>query len=145
MDKPTETPEMSFKPLAISLPPSQHSMSQPQAIISKFPKSSTVAAKYAAERAALMFGCYRKGDANDPETYTAAIAAILAEYSTEVIKHVTDPRTGLPRTMKFMPNVAEVAEACDRAKSFLAAEKILAERNYFWDETQGKYIQRDRA
>ena len=28
---------------------------------------------------------YRKGDANDPETYTAAITAIMAEYEPEVI------------------------------------------------------------
>src|SRR5690348_15864967 len=30
-------------------------------------------ATYAAERAALLLGCYRKGDAENPDTYTAAI------------------------------------------------------------------------
>ena len=80
-----------------------------------------------------MFGCYRKGDANDPETYTAAIAAVLAEYSPAVVQRVTDPRTGLPRTMKFMPNVAEVAEACDAAKKFLDAEGRLAKHGYHWN------------
>lgn len=60
-----------------------------------------------------MFGCYPKGQANDPDTYTAAIAAVLAEYPADVICTVTDPRTGLPRRLKWLPAVAEVADACD--------------------------------
>jgi len=88
---------------------------------------------YAAERARLLFGCYRKGYANDPETYSAAITAILAEYEPEVIKRVTDPRTGIPRQLKFMPNPAEVAEACDKAKAFIKTERKLAALGYWWD------------
>lgn len=89
-------------------------------------------ATFAAQRAKLLFGCYRKGDANDPETYTAAVTAILADYSPEVIQRVTDPRTGIPRHLKFMPNPAEVAEACERAKALIKAEKALAEQGWHW-------------
>ena len=64
------------------------------------------------QRAAVLFGCFRKGDANDPEMYTAAIASILAEYSPEVIQHVTDPRTGIARKINWLPTVAEVDAAC---------------------------------
>jgi hypothetical protein len=60
-----------------------------------------------------MFGCYRKGDANDPEIYVAAVAAVLSEYPESVIDFVTDPRTGLPRKSKWLPNPAEVSEACE--------------------------------
>lgn len=60
-----------------------------------------------------MFGCYRKGDANDPDTYVAAVAAVLAGYDLEVIRKVTDPRFGLPRRLSWMPTVKEVADACD--------------------------------
>lgn len=60
-----------------------------------------------------MFGCYRKGDANDPETYTLAIAAVLAEYTPDVVRQVTDPRSGLPSRLKWLPSVSEVKEACD--------------------------------
>ena len=60
-----------------------------------------------------MFGCYRKDDAHDPDTYAAAISAVLAEYPEGVVRYVTDPRTGLPRKMKFLPSVAEVSEACE--------------------------------
>ena len=80
-----------------------------------------------------MFGCYRKGDANDPETYTAAITAILAEYEPEVIQRVTDPRTGIPRKFKFMPNPAELSEACDEAQAYLTAEKVAIEKGWRWN------------
>ena len=88
---------------------------------------------YAANRARLLFGCYRKADANDPETYTAAITAILAEYEADVIQRVTDPRMGIPRRLKFMPNPAEVADACDEAKRTIIAERKLAELGWSWD------------
>src|ERR1019366_10620058 len=87
---------------------------------------------FAAQRAKLLFGCFRKGDANDPETYTAAVTAILAEYPKEVIHYVTDPRTGIPRKMKFMPNPAEVSEECDRATEYLDDEKTIMERGWRW-------------
>lgn len=80
-----------------------------------------------------MFGCFRKGDANDPETYVAAVTAVLTEYSPEVVKRVTDPRTGIPRKMKFMPNPAEVAEFCDEATKTIAAEAKLAKLGWRWN------------
>lgn len=82
----------------------------------------------AAERARLLFGCYRKGDANDPETYTAAIAAILTEYPPEVIRIATDPRTGIARKSKWMPNPAELAEECDLIAKRLWADEFLKGR-----------------
>lgn len=60
-----------------------------------------------------MFGCYRKGDANDADTYVAAVSAVLAGYSLDVIRLVTDPRSGLPRRHSFMPTVKEVADECE--------------------------------
>jgi hypothetical protein len=62
----------------------------------------------------MLFGCYRKGDANDPEIYTAAIAATLADFSAEVVQYVTDPRTGIASKLKWLPAVAEVREECAR-------------------------------
>ncbi len=48
-----------------------------------------------------------------------AVSTLLSEYSTEVIVKVTDPCGGLVRTSKFLPSVAEFAEACDAAKKAL--------------------------
>lgn len=89
--------------------------------------------KLAAERTRLLFGCFRKGDANDPEIYTAAVAAVLSEYEPDVIVRVTDPRTGLPRKTKFLPNPAEVAEACEEATKAVAAERVIAKAGWFWN------------
>jgi hypothetical protein len=72
-----------------------------------------VAASYAAERARLMFGCYRKGDANDPDIYVAAITLVLAAYPEHVIRAITAPDCGLPSKKSFLPSAAEVREACD--------------------------------
>lgn len=69
--------------------------------------------EFAAERAQLLFGCYRKGDANDPKTYVTAVAAVLADYPAETIRFVTDPRTGLPSRGEWMPTVGEVKRACE--------------------------------
>ena len=66
-----------------------------------------------AERTKILIGCYPAGKPNDPEIYTAAIASALANYPEEIVKRVTDPRTGIQRKCKFLPSVAEVIEACE--------------------------------
>lgn len=70
-------------------------------------------AEIAARRAALLLGCYRRGDAEDPETYSAAVALILAEYPMPIVYRVTDPRSGLPGRCQWLPTVAEVRAACE--------------------------------
>jgi hypothetical protein len=75
-------------------------------------------AAYASKRAELLFGCYRRGDANDPDTYVAAIAAVLARYDTDLIREVTDPNTGIQTSekfMTFMPNAGELKVYSDVA------------------------------
>ena len=62
----------------------------------------------------ILFSSYRKDEAHDPEIYCAAIGATLGDFPRQVVEYVTDPRTGLPSTSKFLPNVAEVREACVR-------------------------------
>jgi hypothetical protein len=63
----------------------------------------------------LLLGCYRTGDANDPEIYVAAITAILSRYPEVVITAVTHPATGLPSKKGWLPTVKEVVDACDEA------------------------------
>lgn len=65
-----------------------------------------------------MFGCYRKGDANDADTFVKAVSLVLSHYSAEVVRDVTDPFAGLPSRKKDngysgMPDVADVKEACE--------------------------------
>lgn len=68
----------------------------------------------AVERATLLASCYRRDDAADPRTYLRAVSAVLAEYPEAVVVRVTDPRTGLARRLKWLPNIAEISEVCDR-------------------------------
>lgn len=104
MHDPTgQAPETSFKPLTVSSTPSTPSTTEQGATLKS----------YAAKRARLLFGCYRKGDANDPDTYVAAITAVLSRYPEDVIKHVTHPAKGLPIRTDFLPTVAEVHRACE--------------------------------
>lgn len=79
-----------------------------------------------------MFGCYRKGDANDPDTYTAAIAAVFSEYEPEVVRRATDPRTGIARVSKFLPNPAEVSAACDAIVASMKLEVRMAAMGWQW-------------
>lgn len=79
--------------------------------------------QFAAERARLLFGSYRRGDANDPAAYLATIAAVLSEYPEETIRYVTDPRTGIasnpkrdPRTGRAwtgLPDPGDIRWACE--------------------------------
>jgi len=68
--------------------------------------------KYAGDRARILFGSFRTGEANDPKVYVAAVAATLAKYPEDVIKGVTRPE-GLPRQQNFLPTVREVYLACE--------------------------------
>lgn len=79
----------------------------------------------AAKAAAMLLGCYRRDDAADPETYATAVAAVLSTYPPDIVKHVTDPRTGLPGKSKFLPTVSEVREECER---LAMAEAVSIER-----------------
>lgn len=98
---------------------------------------------FPAQRAAVLLGCYRKGDAQDPETYTAAVAAILSEYSMEVIQHVTDPRTGLARKTNWLPTVAEVDAACMNHSQWCVKRDELMRRG--WRFECGNWIKPGEA
>jgi len=70
-----------------------------------------------------IYGCYRRDDAADPDTYIAAVAAILSEYPDEVVEYVADPRTGLAKRSPFLPNTHDVAKDCDAVAAKLAVDR----------------------
>lgn len=110
----------------------------------------------AVERARLLAGCYRKDDAADPEIYAGAIAAVLAQYPADIVRSVTDPRSGLPSKIQWLPSVKEVRDACEEidgqrrriAQVAAQAEQQLEDRRKFeaakdhkptYDELRAKY------
>jgi hypothetical protein len=43
----------------------------------------------------------------------ASLGRVLEQYPNEVVVYITDPRTGIQRTSKWAPTIAEIVEACD--------------------------------
>lgn len=90
------------------------SMQQPSGRSNISTVSISQRAQYAAERAKVLFACYRRGDANDPDRYIGAVIAILSDYPEETIRYVTDPRTGISNKYPdYMPNAGQVRQACE--------------------------------
>jgi len=60
-------------------------------------------------RAKAIFGCYRRDEAHDPDTFCAALAAILGDYSRAVVDYAADPRTGVINDFPMgLPNVGQI-------------------------------------
>lgn len=65
-----------------------------------------------ADYARILLGCYRTGEVSDPQVFTAAVVAILARFSEEVVRAVCDPVSGLPSQSKWLPTTSEILTAC---------------------------------
>jgi hypothetical protein len=96
----------------------------------------------AGEAAKILLGLYPKGQVDDPDTYAAGIATILAAYPTDVVQQICSP-WGLPTRVKWLPSVYEVKEACEIAmgpyyaqeakkqhEEEMGAQKLAHERKY---------------
>lgn len=81
----------------------------------------------ALKRARLLFGCYRKSDAADPETYVMAVSAMLAQFDRETVFSVTDPIHGLPSKTDFVPTIREIKVECERIRGGREARARLIE------------------
>jgi hypothetical protein len=71
--------------------------------------------KLAEQRALILIGCFRKADAADPEIYARAVVAVLLRWPVDVIKAVTEPATGIPSKINWLPSIAEITTACEEA------------------------------
>ncbi len=63
--------------------------------------------------AQLVLSSYRRDDFADPDTYAIQLAMILERYDDKVIDAVTSPATGIQRTCKWPPSIAEMVEFID--------------------------------
>lgn len=76
-----------------------------------------------------MVGSFRRGEANDPEVYTAAVAKVLAHYEPDVVDFVTDPVTGLAGETDFLPTIKQIRDACE-ARAETLRQKARRDRDY---------------
>jgi hypothetical protein len=61
----------------------------------------------------MMFSGYPQSDFTDPVAAALSMCAVFEDYSDELIKFATDPKTGVQRKHKWPPKIAEVVEFCD--------------------------------
>lgn len=97
----------------------------------------------------MLLGCYRQGEAADPEVYVAAVAAVLAHYDEDIVRDVTDPVKGLPGVLKWLPTVAEIRQACEErlrpARETEARAKREAETRLILEGPTASPEERERA
>ena len=84
-----------------------------QQLISSSRSSDNLLSMAAAEGAhTLVKLCRLRKDISDVPMFVTAIAYVLNHYPPEVIDYVTDPARGLPSTLKFPLEIADVERAC---------------------------------
>jgi len=92
----------------------------------------------AAERAAFLLCCFRRGEANDPVIYVRAIAMVFEGFPNDIVESVTHPLTGLPGRIDYPPTPKQVKEACD------ALMKPILERERWERISEEQLAERDR-
>jgi hypothetical protein len=78
---------------------------------------------------------------NDPDVLTAAFVAVLARYPKEIIQAATDPVSGLPSHLKWLPTIAELRAECDRLSKIAQASE---QRKADLEKQIAESLQRDR-
>jgi len=67
-------------------------------------------------QAKIICGCYRRDEAQDPETFAAALAAVLADYPEGIVTYAADPRTGVITKFPMgLPNIGQIKQFLDDA------------------------------
>jgi len=117
----------------------------------RVPAKTTSSAQAALDRsiwitkcAQQILGSYRRDDFADPDVYLTQLAMVLERCDDLTIDAVTSPVTGIQRTCKFPPSIAEFVEfiadvtrrATFAANYDLQSKRQLAERAEY--ERQGK-------
>jgi hypothetical protein len=82
-----------------------------------------------------LVSAYRKDDWADAEGFAVQLGTVLEDYPVAIIDQVTHPKTGIQRTCKFPPSIAEVVEACEKA---MAPEREREEQARKWREQHEK-------
>ena len=65
-------------------------------------------------KAKAICGCYRRDEAQDPETFAAALALVLSEFPRSIVDYAADPRTGIVTKYPMgLPNVGQIRDFCE--------------------------------
>lgn len=95
-----------------------------------------------------LFDFYPPQEAGNPEVVLAGVVELFENYPPEIVARAASPVFGLPRTHKFMPRIAEIAEfleaqmgPADRARirAALPEPQIDRSERLNYDELCAKY------
>lgn len=54
-------------------------------------------------------GAYRRDEAQDPETFAAALTVVLSDFPADIVRLAEDPRTGIVASFPMgLPNVGQI-------------------------------------
>jgi hypothetical protein len=94
-----------------------HSTGSGKGSLPRVPAKATSPAQAALDRSNWIRGCaqrilssYRRDDFADPDSYAVQLGMVLERYDDKVIEAVTSPVTGIQRTCKWPPSIAEFVE-----------------------------------
>lgn len=73
-------------------------------------------------------GCYRRDEAQDPETFAAALAIVLMDYPADIVRVAADPRTGVITAFPMgLPNVGQIRQFLEDKLTYkLKIERLAA-------------------
>lgn len=98
--------------LALWQPPPTTSSLELRSENAKLALRDSVAPSLALKAAKQLVGSYAHLKPDQPETFLASIASVLAQYPAGVVQECVDPRRGLARKAEFL-SIAKVVEWCD--------------------------------
>lgn len=97
-------------------------------------QSAKCAPDFVASRIEMLLSAYRRDDYADPVLFVTQLGMVLEKYPEWVVRYVTEPTTGIQRTSKFPPSIAEVVSACEE---LYAGERFAEE----WDRRAKEQIE----
>lgn len=81
-----------------------------------------------------LIGFYPAREVVDAKRYVAGMTALMAAYPLDFVRRVTNPVTGLPSRLKYLPTLADVREALEVERA--RRDRIVANARYVIEETQ---------
>ncbi len=69
---------------------------------------------YCLSKAKAIAGCYRRDEAQDPDTFASALALVLSDFPKSIVEYVADPRTGIITSYPMgLPQVGQIKAFCE--------------------------------
>ena len=106
-----------FEKIEVSLP-QPAGLTKPPSVSS--PSISPGRTEWITTQVNLLFGSFRKADADNAEVFSAGCVRLFANYQPDIVAYVVDPLTGLPGRSEWLPSLRAVKQALDERHDEIA-------------------------